>query len=80
MASSLGDEFDLPLGRVLHGFAAIEQRKVRFLLVNTEVRPSTNGHQSLEQCRCSAEAAGITAGPERATERKSAPRLEFRSP
>jgi hypothetical protein len=48
MASSLGGEFDLPLSRVLHGFAATEQRKVQFLLVNTEVRPPTNCHQSLE--------------------------------
>lgn len=41
-AGCLGDEFDLPLGRVVHGFAAKKQRKVQLLLVNTEYVPFTN--------------------------------------
>ena len=41
VARSLRDEFDLPLGRVLHGSRFIEQRDVQVLLVNTEVRPFT---------------------------------------
>ena len=54
MASSLWDDFGLPLGRVLRRFAVTEQRRVQVLLVNTEVRPSTNCRHSLEQGRCSA--------------------------
>ena len=42
MASRLGNEVDLRLGRVLHGFAAIKQRRVRVLLVDTG---STSLHQ-----------------------------------
>jgi hypothetical protein len=45
MASSLGDESDLPLGRLLHGFAVIEHRRVQVLPINTEVRPSPHCHR-----------------------------------